>query len=116
MSVRKIKGSWWVDFSYNGVRLRKRSPHNSKGAAENFEVLLRCSVSEHGSVEKALHVLEPAPTSLIFANFAEQWMRDYVSIRNKPSEQYLKRLVLNTYILPTFGPLALNAITTAHHA
>lgn len=113
MSVRKIKGSWWVDFMYNKERVRKRSPHDSKSAAEAMEAHLRKLVAQHGSVATALAVLAPKPAerrSSTFAKFSEQWMRDYVAVNNKPSEQYTKRRVLQHDLLPFFGAMELDAI------
>lgn len=115
MAVRKIKGSWWVDFHFGHERLRKRSPLNSKGGAEAYEVQLRQLVATHGTVPKALQALTPkAPVVLVtFAEFAAQWMRDYVAVNNKSSEQYTKHIVLRSHLLPVFGRLSLAEITVA---
>ncbi|MDB4930568.1 MAG: int [Myxococcaceae bacterium] len=115
MAVAKIKGSWWVDFSYNAERMRKRSPLNTRSGAAAFEGQLRHLVAQHGTVRAALAALEPEvrEKAMLFAQFAERWMRDYVAVHNKHSEQYTKRLVLRTRLLPAFGALELASITTA---
>lgn len=41
MPVRKIKGSWWIDFSYDHVRYRKKSMVNTKMAAQYQEIHMR---------------------------------------------------------------------------
>lgn len=115
MAVRKVKGSWWVDFMYNHERLRKRSPHNSKGSAEAFEATLRQLVAQHGSIEGALAALAPkceelAPT---LNEFIDRWLRDYVDVNNKPSERNKKRRVLRLRLQPVFGTLPLDAIGSA---
>ncbi len=115
MAVRKIKGSWWVDFMYQSERLRRRSPSNTKAGAEAFEVHLRQTVATHGSVKTALAALtfrdEAMPVT--FAVFAERWQREYVAVNNKPSERYTKQIVLRTHLVPMFGQLPLSAITLA---
>lgn len=115
MAVTKVKGSWWVDFSYNADRLRKRSPLNTRSGAAAFEGQLRHLVARHGTVRAALAALEPEvrEKAMCFARFAERWMRDYVSVHNKHSEQYTKHLVLRTRLIPAFGALDLASITTA---
>lgn len=115
MSVRKIRGSWWVDFRYNGDRVRKRSPHNSKGSAEAFEAYLRQLTSQHGSIDAALETLRPKPNGVVpkFAEFAARWLLDYVEVNNKPSEQRAKRRIINSSLNPIFGKMRLNEIKTA---
>ncbi len=41
MATRKIRSSWWVDFSFNHNRYRVRSPENSKTGAQAYEAALR---------------------------------------------------------------------------
>ena len=41
MAVRKIRNSWWVDFRHDHVRIRKKSPENSRAGAAAYEALLR---------------------------------------------------------------------------
>ena len=96
MAVRKIKGSWWVDFMYKGERLRRRSPDSSKASAEDLEVCLRRLIAQHGTVTAALAALKPQPRKkgTTFVEFSERWMRDYVDVHNKPSERYTKAIVL----------------------
>lgn len=105
MAVRKLKGSWWVDFMYNGERLRKRSPHNSKGSAEAFEAHLRQLIAQHGSVTMALKAMEPKPEERVptFVEFAERWMRDYVLGTNQSTTHVEKRHVLSGHLVPAFG-------------
>ncbi len=115
MAVRKIKGAWYVDFRWQTERVRKLSPLNTKGGAETYETQLRQLVAQHRTIKDALAALKPkvevrVPT---FAAFAERWLREYVTVENKRSEQYTKRLVLRTHLLPTFGHLQLSEITTA---
>lgn len=112
MAVRKVKGSWWVDFQINFTRYRKRSPLNSKAGAEAFEVQMRQALAEKGNLD---HLLRPEkvtkPTT--YAEFAEKWMRAYVAVNNKPSEQRAKRYIVKSGLIPIFGNKVLSEIKTA---
>ncbi len=115
MAVRKINGHWYVDFRWQNERLRRLSPSNTKGGAEAYETQLRQLVAQHRTIKEAMAALNPkagvkVPT---FAAFAERWLREYVMVENKRSEQYTKRLVLRAHLLPAFGRLQLTEITTA---
>lgn len=115
MAVRKIKGSWWVDFSWKNDRLRRCSPLNTKGGAEAYEAHLRQLVAQHGTIQDALETLKPKPESLIptLKDFAPRWLADYVDVYNKPSERFAKRRILQHDLLPVFGAMRLDTISTA---
>ncbi len=51
MSSRKIRNTWWVDFSFNGFRYRKKSPSNSKSGASMHESTLRQKLLRGESIE-----------------------------------------------------------------
>lgn len=112
MAVRKIKGWWCVDIRSGKERLRKRSPHNTRAAARDYERHLTCELATKGSLDAVLargafkSVRPPK-----FAEFAERWFQTYVIANNKPSEQERKRRALEGHLLPAFGRLVLNAIT-----
>ncbi len=104
-----------MDFCWQNERLRKLSPSNTKGGAAAYETQLRQLVAQHRTIKDALVALKPkvevkVPT---FAAFVERWLREYVTVENKRSEQYTKQLVLRTHLLPAFGRLQLTEITTA---
>ena len=115
MAVRKIKGSWWVDFQVDFTRYRKRSPLNTKAGAEAFEVQMRRALAEKGTIE---HLLSPPPAdssekSPIFSGFAPHWLATYVATNNKPSEQRSKKRIVYGSLLPYFGERHINEIRTA---
>lgn len=114
MAVRKLKGSWWVDFQYRGERIRRRSPLNTKGGALEFEIELRHLVLRGGTPARMPDEGSPGreqhPTT--FAEFAGRWMRDYVAVNNKPSTRDEKRHALHAHLLGAFGSHALSEITT----
>lgn len=115
MAVRKINGSWTVDFRWKNERLRKSSPLNTKGGAEAHEVYLRQLVAQHGSIKNVLAAMKPEaelrnPT---FATFAERWLVNYVDVHNRPMERRKKRLTLQHDLLPAFGAMKLDTIGAA---
>jgi integrase len=114
MAVRKIKGSWWVDFRWRGERMRKLSPLNTKGGAQDYETQIRGLLASHGSVKAVIAILKPAKQerATTFAEFAERWRRDSVDGRNKPSECRNKRSALRNHLLPAFGRLPLADVTS----
>lgn len=118
MPVRKIKGSWWVDITWKYVRLRRRSPLNTKAGAEAFETTLRQELTRTGSIAAFMEAERVRDSSrrnaeVTFAEFTERWMRDYVAANNKPSEQNNKRLMLQGHLLPHFGRQQLRNLSTA---
>lgn len=112
MAVRKIKGSWWVDFMHNYERMRKRSPENSMSAAREYEVHLRREVAARGSVAEVLKAMDPAlrEKPITFAEYAEEWLATYVRVNNRASEQRGKASAMRRHLLPHFGKMALGAI------
>lgn len=112
MAVRKMKEAWWVDFMFNGQRMRRRSPLNTRGGAAEFEVHLRQLVAHHGRVDEAILALEAKPERrTTFAEFSERWLREYVDVNNGRSERYNKRKSLQGKLTPFFGRLRLDEIT-----
>ncbi|MFA6348646.1 MAG: tyrosine-type recombinase/integrase [Candidatus Paceibacterota bacterium] len=106
MAVRKIKNSWWIDFWFNYVRYRKRSPENSRAAALAYEVVLRRKLA-HGEDINA----KPNESGQTFAQFAQRWFDEYVISNNKASECQTKRYILRSSLLPFFGKMPLGQIT-----
>jgi integrase len=99
---------WWVDFRWRGTRIRKRAPVQTKRGAEAFERQLRIEFSEdeaHGMNPFS----GPPPT---FAAFSAEWFDRYVRTRNRFSGQREKASALKHHLIPAFGTLPLDEITT----
>src|SRR6185312_2101062 len=107
MSARKFGGSWWIDFSFDQVRYRKKSPENSRVGANAYELLLRGRLARGENIE-ARHV---TAAELEFRTFAEKWFEDYVVPNNKPSEQKAKSYILTRSLVPFFGRTSLDRIS-----
>lgn len=111
MTVRIIKKSWWVDFRSNHMRYRIRSPENSKAGASAYEAVLRQKLARGAQIddtEKEVH------RNLTFKQFAWQWHEQYVVPNNKHSEQRAKKYILQSSLVPFFGKLRMDEITTHH--
>jgi len=106
MAVRKIKSSWWVDFRADYVRHRKRSPENTKAGAEAYEALLRQKLARGEQIDKV------TPTIPLFRDFALKWCEVYVMSNNRAGEQTNKKMALKACMIPFFGNVPVNAITT----
>jgi integrase len=111
MAVRKIKDSWWVDFRFNHSRYRKRSPENSKAGAEAYEAVLRRKLARGESLDAVSHIERQEAN---FRQFAWKWFETYVVPNNKFLEQRAKRYILQKCLVPFFGSMPLEKITTRH--
>src|SRR5215813_3931124 len=109
MAVRKIQNTWWVDFWFNRVRYRKRSPENSRAGAQAYELVLRQKLARGESLD--LNSSSEHDTTT-FAQFASRWYHRYVKANNKPSEQYAKEKILRSVLVPFFGEMRLDEIKT----
>jgi integrase len=109
MSARKIRGHWYVDFRHEYQRVRKRSPENSRAGALAYEATLRGRLARGQPMIPAPRQPTAKPR---FEAFAWRWYAIYVETNNKPSEQKAKRLILKNHLVPAFGTLTLDAITT----
>ncbi len=106
MSVRRIKGSWYVDFRHDYERYRKKSPLNSKSGARAYETQLRTRLAR-GEPATAT----PPERQPTFRKFAAEWFETYVKTNNKASEQTSKESSLRVHLLPFFGGWKLADIT-----
>ena len=111
MSISQPKdrhGQWWIDLRINGRRIRRKAHVQSlEGAIEHEQRIKR----EFACAEELQDSI-PLFSESTFAEFAERWMADYVSIANRRSTQREKECVLRTRLLPAFGHMRLNQIST----
>jgi len=109
MATRKLRNSWWVDFRHDHVRIRKKSPENSRAGAAAYEALLRRKLA----LGEPLH-LSLAERPKLFRDFAWAWFETWVKNNNKYSEVVRKRYVLRARLIPFFGDLTVDQIGTHH--
>lgn len=112
MAVRKIKGSWWVDFQIRLKRHRYRSPESTREGALSYEAVLRRELAQHGTLDRILKE-ETKAKSPTLKEFAERWLQEYVDVNNRPAERRAKRHMLQGHLLPTFGAYKLHEIDAA---
>jgi len=113
MTARRMKGAWWVDFHYEGERIRRKSPVDTKRGAEEFERRWRQQLLDgtYGKrKEDRSRSTEKAKQVITLSEFAEEFINTYARSNNKPSEVESKEMILRTHLVPFFGPLALDAI------
>lgn len=111
MTVRYFKKSWWVDIGFNHTRYRKRSPENSRAGAVAYEATLRQKLARGEPIDK---INDSAQQNQTFEQFALKWFEEYVVPNNKHSEQRAKRYILRSSLIPFFGKLPIEEITTHH--
>jgi integrase len=111
MGVRKIKDKWVVDFRINGTRKRIQAPVNSKQGAKLYEASILNKIREGFNPFKEKSEDKSTTT---FKEFTWEWFEIYVKNNNKPSEIRTKRIILNAHLVPFFGNLRLDEISTFH--
>lgn len=104
-----IKKSWWVDIRFNHLRYRKRSPENTKAGAQAYEAVLRRKLARGESMTPVA-----SPQKQTFKEFAWKWFEVYVIPNNKYLEQRAKKYILQKHLVPFFGELPIEQITTHH--
>lgn len=104
--VRKRKNVWYTDFRFEGKRIRKRSPENSKRGAEAYAKLLMSRLISGEPLEKRKEKTLTA--------FADEWYTTYAIPNNKYSEQRSKESVIRLHLKPFFGKTELRAISSKH--
>lgn len=105
MSVFKRGKTYWVEFRFNHIRCRKRSPENSLAGAKTFESLLRMKLARGEPINEKPKVKVPT-----FSEFSDKWFDTYVKTNNKPSEQDNKEMVFRIHLKPFFGRKPLDQI------
>lgn len=109
MTVIKRRNQYWIDFSHNKKRYRKRSPDNSLAGGKNYEALIRQRLARGEPID-GFESIEKK--SIFYKDFAEEFFERYAKINNKFSEIRTKRSILNVYLKPFFGKLKLEKITS----
>lgn len=110
MAARKIRNTWWIDFSYAYTRYRFRSPENTQDGAKAYEAVLRQKLARGESITK-IHS-NPFSEEQSFESFAWKWFDEYVVPNNKQQEQRMKRYILRSSLIPFFGKTPISQITT----
>jgi hypothetical protein len=105
------KKSWWVDFRFNHMRYRKRSPENTRIGALAYEATLKYKLGRGEQIDR---VATPGDQNQTFEAFAERWFDEYVTPNNKFSEARIKKYTLNSSLIPFFGRIPIRDIKAYH--
>jgi len=102
-----MRNSWYVDFRYGYKRYRFKSKVNTKSGAMAYEAHLYSKLL----AGKPIHD-EPREKPMTFEQFSRLWIERYAKANNKYSEIISKESVLKNNLLPFFGKLPLDKITS----
>lgn len=108
MSIRILKGSYWVDFRFNNKRYRKRSPLNTKAGAQGYEACLRQKLAIGEPIDEPEQEEKKCPT---FEEFSWHWFNTYAKTNNKGSEVRNKEIALRVHLIPFFGKTRIDKIS-----
>lgn len=97
---------------YDHVRYRKRSPENSRTGAQAYELTLRQKLARGEPITS--NAQKETDQEKLFERFAWKWFETYVVPNNKYSEQRTKKYILSASLVPYFGAMAIDSITTMH--
>ena len=100
-----LRKSWWVDFTIESTRYRKKSPDNSRAGALAYEALIRQRLARGERLDR-----DPEAKKLTFEQFAWTWFNEYVVANNKHSEQRSKQYALASSLIPFFGKMFVSEI------
>jgi integrase len=122
-------GHWYADFRFEGERVRKRSPVDTKRGAEEYERQLRAQLLRAPEARKEVlsskdksvpgsPAASPPGSEQVVPTFDEWfngrfWKEWVVSRKNKPSEVEAKKSIYRLYLKPAFGARRLDEIRTA---
>ncbi|OGF60521.1 hypothetical protein A3C05_03420 [Candidatus Giovannonibacteria bacterium RIFCSPHIGHO2_02_FULL_45_40] len=114
MATRKRNSSWQVDFRHNHQRYRVKSPENSKAGAEAYEASLRQKLARGEALRPPKEEKTQQEREQKFKDFARKWFEVYVKPNNKHSEIKNKEYALRRRLVPFFGEIQIDKITTLH--
>jgi integrase len=95
---------WWVDYRYNGRRIRESTGLTSKKRAEQLLAKRKAEVFEG---RFTLSGVKPGP---LFSQFADHYLENY-SAHNKKLQSHRRDAVIAEHLKSFFGAKRLNAIT-----
>jgi len=100
---------WYVSFRLNRERYRFASPTNSSSGAKAYEAILRQRLTNGQDING---VAVGKKESRIFSDLAWDWHATYVKNNNKLSEFRSKKSILKAYLVPYFGDMLMENISS----
>ena len=111
MAVRKISGTWWVDFQFRRRRYRLRIPGKDRSGALEYERTLIARLQRGESVYLSQDPRALSEKVRTFGEFAKEWLSTYVEANLKPSTRSNYFKVVSKTLLPFFGKVGMDGIT-----
>jgi len=109
MAIRKRKnGRYFIDITFNRKRLRFVSPDNKITSAKAYEDVIKRKLALGEPIKEQEIINEMPP----FKKFALEWLESYSKAKNRLSEYKNKLSVLNVHLIPWFGNIQLDKIST----
>jgi integrase len=105
VKVRQKDGKWYVFINHHGKR-KAKCVGDSKRVAEEVKRKLEAKLTL-GDVG----LLDAAPQTVLFGDYAEQWLAHYVTVACKLSSGRIMRGIVRNHLLPAFGTEELRSIT-----
>jgi integrase len=105
-----MRGVWWVDFRYERKRIRRKSPTNTRRGALEFERQLRERLVSGMSLDGSGPQQESGKEVPRCAAFFAEWVETYAKTNNKPSEAYMKEMMVRRHLTPFVGKLRLDQV------
>ena len=105
VKVRQKDGKRYVFINHHGKR-KAKCVGDSKRVAEEVKRKLEAKLTL-GDVG----LLDAAPQTVLFGDYAEQWLAHYVTVACKPSSGRIMRGIVRNHLLPAFGTEELRSIT-----
>ena len=94
VKVRQKGGKWYVFINHHGQR-KAKCVGDSKKAAEEVKRKLEAKLAL-GDVG----LLDAAPQTILFRDYAEQWLAHYVTVACKPSSVRVIQGIVRNHLLP----------------
>jgi integrase len=115
-STGQKREAWMFDVEYvhpDGRTQRVRqSGFDSEAAASKAEAKARLRLEDGISIRPKREPKEVKKGPKNFAEFADEFMRDYAEINNAPSTIASKKVILEKFLKPVFGKMNLDQIGT----
>ncbi len=106
-----------IEFIHKDGRIQRvrQSGFATSGEAEKAEAKARLRLEDGLAIRSKRNPREPKEeekASKTFAEFADEFMRDFAEINNAPSTVASKRVILKKFLKPSFGKMDIDQIGT----
>jgi integrase len=110
VKVKEHRGAWWLFIDHQGRRKAKRVGVGKAGkkAAELAAVKIEARLAEGDTA-----ILDTAPASPTFGEFAKEWLERYPLLqRVRDNTMQNHRSFITHHLIPHFGPTLITGITS----